>query len=120
MCIFVRFASDPHHAGLEQLRQKISNKSESIEGRLLKLGEKNDVPKLQTRSKFLVKETRKLGENLHGDSTNETLFASESLRATPPSPAVNGAQAPVPPGHVDDFRPTTPGHSPGVGNFLQN
>ncbi|KAM1048093.1 hypothetical protein ACFX2I_027291 [Malus domestica] len=58
--------------------------------------------------------------DLHGKSSTEA-----SLVVSPPPPQsgqVGGAaQPPPPPAHaVDDFRPTAPGHSPGVGHSLQN
>ncbi|KAL2333578.1 hypothetical protein Fmac_014791 [Flemingia macrophylla] len=40
---------------------------------------------------------------------------------TPSTSMVGATGAAPPPGHgVDDFRPTTPGHSPGVGHLIQN
>lgn len=36
----------------------------------------------------------------------------------PPPPTAVATSQPPPPGHADDFRPTAPGHSPGIGHSL--
>ncbi|KAE9596644.1 hypothetical protein Lal_00007581 [Lupinus albus] len=62
-------------------------------------------------------------DNVHGgvSTTNEDTLTQVS---SPTLPSVtDGATtvAPPPPGHnVDDFRPTAPGHSPGVGHSVHN
>ncbi|KAF7129574.1 hypothetical protein RHSIM_Rhsim10G0119400 [Rhododendron simsii] len=106
----------------------------SSEGRNLKPLRKNELPKLTTRSVLFEKETNEVAEkesDLHGKSTKRT--ANESVpmaplptmlpmsQMPPTLPSQIGTETRVPPpGHVDDFRPTTPGHSPGVGHSLQN
>ena len=86
----------------------------SIEGRHLKLGHINDIPKLHTHTKISNKETM-----------SKTAYANEAVPTAPKAPiATVGESETVPPppspGHVSDFRPTTPGHSPGVGHSIQN
>ncbi|KAJ4848668.1 hypothetical protein Tsubulata_041006 [Turnera subulata] len=91
----------------------------SIEARNLKRESENEFPKLQTTG-FLENKTRKLlqeNSHLHVHDNSDKPVTNVSP-PTPPAPAV-GQPAP-PPGHrVDDFRPTAPGHSPGVGHSLQ-
>ncbi|WCJ31100.1 Precursor of CEP3 [Euphorbia peplus] len=65
-----------------------------------------------------------VAQNVHinNDPNGEELSSSIS----PPAPGsiVGGGPAQTvpspPPGHVDDFRPTAPGHSPGVGHSVHN
>ncbi|KAI8032434.1 Precursor of CEP3 [Camellia lanceoleosa] len=99
----------------------------SSEGRSLKLLRKNEFPKLTSHSINFEKETKEIVDQnsyLHGESTNSTTYMNESVLLAPPPPiapsqVVDQPHSP-PPGHVDDFRPTAPGHSPGVGHSLQN
>ncbi|KAL5752916.1 hypothetical protein ACOSP7_023101 [Xanthoceras sorbifolium] len=49
-------------------------------------------------------------------NTNDNLMSPPAA----PSVAVGESLPPPPPRHADDFRPTAPGHSPGVGHSLQN
>ena len=101
---------------------------ESIQGRNLKLGKKNEFPKLQAYNKILEKETRKINNakqnnSLHGEEfPTVRVTANANLISPPaaPSVAVGESLPPPPPRHVDDFRPTAPGHSPGVGHSLGN
>ena len=82
---------------------------QSSEGRPF-LGMKREFSELETDYvKIIGKETTKSGEH----------NANKSLPTAPPTPAVAESQT-SPSGHVHDFRPTTPGHSPGVGHSLQN
>lgn len=106
----------------------------SSEGRNLKPLRKNELPILTTRSVLFKKETNEVADknsNLHGKSTSRT--ANESVPVAPLPKMVPMSQMPpsppsqtgnktrvAPTGHADDFRPTTPGHSPGVGHSLQN
>ncbi|CAK9166462.1 unnamed protein product [Ilex paraguariensis] len=106
------------------------------EGRQLQIDYKNEFPNFQTHTKISEKETiTKIAHEhsikLHGDRTNKAAYAADAVPAAPmtplmapmpASPAVAGSPppSPPPPGHVDDFRPTAPGHSPGVGHSLQN
>ncbi|KAK2410910.1 hypothetical protein P8452_71662 [Trifolium repens] len=91
---------------------------ESIEGRYLK---SNEV------KQSLMKHNNANNENVvHGSISisNAAILTSMS----PPSAVVNGATGepslpspPTTPGRdVSDFRPTTPGHSPGIGHSIHN
>ncbi|CAK7337644.1 unnamed protein product [Dovyalis caffra] len=92
----------------------LSHELQFIEGRHLKL---------KTSNKFLQKEARKLVENTTKLHVNDNLDKPvNATKVSPPAPSTPafGEPHPSPPGHVDDFRPTAPGHSPGVGHSLQN
>lgn len=85
----------------------------SIDGRYLKSNEgKQNLMKHNVASKVHVSISISNAEIL----TN----------MTPPNVAVNGATGepsppPPPPGRdISDFRPTTPGHSPGIGHSIHN
>ncbi|KAK7331096.1 hypothetical protein VNO77_25310 [Canavalia gladiata] len=81
---------------------------ESTEGRYLKYDQGNQS---------LMKHN-KHHDDMHGgnSATNEATF----INVSPPT-KVGATGAAPPPGHdVDDFRPTTPGHSPGVGHSVHN
>ncbi|KAE9613028.1 hypothetical protein Lal_00027345 [Lupinus albus] len=85
---------------------------QSIEGRYLKSD--------QDIQKFMESENQ---ENVHGgiSTTNAPILTNVSLPKLPSE--ANGATTvvPPPPGHgVDNFRPTEPGHSPGVGHSDHN
>ncbi|XP_021275344.1 precursor of CEP5 [Herrania umbratica] len=92
-----------------------------IAGRPLILDQKPKFQKVQTHGRVLAKETEAILDgkvNLHGVNIN----AADASTQSPPSPpnvVVGASQAP-PPKPVDDFRPTAPGHSPGVGHSIQN
>ncbi|GAV90337.1 hypothetical protein CFOL_v3_33746 [Cephalotus follicularis] len=92
----------------------------SIEGRHLRLDGQNEIPKIKTYKNYLEKEPEKISseqnDNFHGDGNT---VRATSLGISAPSVVIAGAQPP-PPDHVEDFRPTTPGHSPGVGHSLKN
>ena len=73
----------------------------------------------------------KSNKNMEADKTNEVEPRSSLANAIPTAPppppsdqqAVIGASQPPPPpaGHdINNFRPTVPGHSPGVGHSIQN
>ena len=54
----------------------------------------------------------------HGqENVNDGLVTpSKEISQSPPTPPTDAA-----PGHnIDDFRPTAPGHSPGVGHSVHN
>ncbi|KAG2719843.1 hypothetical protein I3760_02G009800 [Carya illinoinensis] len=97
--------------------------SQLIQGRRLLVSKNNDS---QPQNKIHEMETtinHGTGK-LHGDETTskEPIIAKAS-HPPPPPPAerVFSSQPPPPPGHgIVDFRPTTPGHSPGVGHSIQN
>ncbi|RHN42251.1 putative encoded peptide [Medicago truncatula] len=69
----------------------------------------------------------------HNEASNDDIIHvsisisnAEILNMTPPNMVVNGATGessppPPPPGRdISDFRPTTPGHSPGIGHSIHN
>ncbi|OAY35414.1 hypothetical protein MANES_12G100000v8 [Manihot esculenta] len=103
-----------------------SQELHSVDGRHLKHEKKHKSSKLHTSNKFEKEQTKfvdKLNVHGHNDSSVEVPPASRSSPAIPiPSGAVVDEPPPSPttPGHVDDFRPTAPGHSPGVGHSIQN
>lgn len=78
----------------------------------MKLEKKYDIPKFQSQS---VSEKEK---EISGNAADAGV-PSAPMTPIPPSQAVGKTQPP-PPDHVVDFRPTTPGHSPGVGHSIQN
>lgn len=98
---------------------------QSIEARNLKLEREQKTPKLQTYNKALEKELKEINPekntNLHRDeyTTVKEISASNASLTAAPSVVV-GQSTPPPPRDVHDFRPTAPGHSPGVGHSLQN
>lgn len=55
---------------------------------------------------------------------NPTVKAANANLSPPTTPSRGAVREtmppPSPPRRMDDFRPTAPGHSPGVGNSLQN
>ncbi|RDX57774.1 Precursor of CEP3, partial [Mucuna pruriens] len=79
---------------------------ESTEGRYLKCNEGNqDLVKCKDHDGI--------------SATNAATLTKVSPLT--PSTMVGATGAAPPPGHgVDDFRPTTPGHSPGVGHSVHN
>lgn len=56
-------------------------------------------------------------DQFHGQSVEEEGKGTNEAVSTPNPPT---AAASTPGRKVDDFRPTTPGHSPGVGHSIQN
>nr|GLL39049.1 hypothetical protein CDL12_03514 [Ipomoea trifida] len=48
----------------------------------------------------------------------ESATLGEPTVPGPTAPAASRSPPPPPPGRVDDFRPTAPGHSPGIGHSL--
>ncbi|KAI8020194.1 Precursor of CEP3 [Camellia lanceoleosa] len=101
---------------------------QSSEGRNLKLIRKNESPKLTSHSIIFNKETNKIAaknNKFHGETTNTAPYTDESVAMapllSPPPPSQGIDRAPLPPPtHVNDFRPTAPGNSPGVGHSIQN
>ncbi|CAK8562392.1 unnamed protein product [Lathyrus sativus] len=87
----------------------------SIEGRYLKSNEVNQS-------------LMKNNEANNDDTIHVSISVSNASTLTtmsPPNVVVNGATGepslPPPPAHdVNDFRPTAPGHSPGIGHFVHN
>ncbi|KAK7814806.1 precursor of cep3 [Quercus suber] len=94
----------------------LSQQIQSIEGRHLRGGKKSIESKtIQTQTEIYETETIKHSRVLHGDDKSNEEITSVS------SSTVNVSQPPPPPNRgVDDFRPTSPGHSPGVGHSIQN
>ncbi|KAK2657440.1 hypothetical protein Ddye_010492 [Dipteronia dyeriana] len=101
----------------------------SIQGRHLKFWKNNEFPKFQSHNKIILeKETRKIhnakqNNNLHGEEFPTVKVTTNANLMSPPAApsAAVGESLPTPsPKHADDFRPTAPGHSPGVGHSLQN
>ncbi|CAL5197688.1 unnamed protein product [Lathyrus oleraceus] len=86
----------------------------SIEGRFLKSNEVNQS---------LIKHN----ETNNDDIIHVSISVSNTSTVTnmsPPNVVVNGATgepSPPPPAHdITDFRPTAPGHSPGIGHSVHN
>ena len=85
---------------------------QSIEGRYLKPGHEGNQNLLNHRDQ----------DEVHGDIS--TINGAKLTKVSPPmipSALVGATGAPPALGHdVDDFRPTDPGHSPGVGHSVHN
>ncbi|XP_058770554.1 precursor of CEP5-like [Vicia villosa] len=84
---------------------------ESIEGRYLKSNEVNQS-------------LMKHNETNNDDIIHVTISVSNTSTLSPPNVVVNGATgepSPPSPAHdINDFRPTAPGHSPGIGHSVHN
>ncbi|KAG7993713.1 hypothetical protein I3843_01G018400 [Carya illinoinensis] len=101
-----------------------SQETQFIEGRRLLVGKNNEFQMLQTHSKIHKKETNKLGgkfRDVHHDMTaTSDAITHEAILLSPPTAVVDEGVAPPPPppthAMITDFRPTTPGHSPGIGH----
>ncbi|XVF59453.1 hypothetical protein PTKIN_Ptkin07bG0277300 [Pterospermum kingtungense] len=94
-----------------------------IVGRHLVLKQSHNFHKVQTYGRVVAKETGTIfvhKMNLHGDNINKAAVANTQSPPSPPSVVIGGATQAPPPKNADDFRPTAPGHSPGVGHSLQN
>ena len=78
------------------------------------LKNKNDV---HTSTNMFSNEIKSSSET--GTANAKDAVVSAAVEATPPAPDVTLPHT-SPPAHVNDFRPTTPGHSPGIGNSIQN
>ncbi|KAL7141367.1 hypothetical protein ABFS83_08G048200 [Erythranthe nasuta] len=86
----------------------ISQKIQSTEGRNFEV--KGRIHEFQTHTKI----------SSNKKCSSMALCGNEAAASTPPPPppvATDTRPAPAP-GHADDFRPTTPGHSPGIGHSL--
>ncbi|EEF39989.1 conserved hypothetical protein [Ricinus communis] len=102
---------------------------QSISGRHLNLETNHKFSKIQVSYINFERQHRQfIGHNVdieHND-LNKDVFAANKMSPAAPVAAAGGigeAESPPPPpasGHVDDFRPTAPGHSPGVGHSIQN
>lgn len=100
------------------------HESQLIQGRHLLASKNNDS---QPQNKIHEKETTikhaGVKKTLHGGETksNEAIIAKVLSPPPPPPPTEGELSQPPPPGHgITDFRPTSPGHSPGVGHSIQN
>ncbi|GAB4847001.1 hypothetical protein Ancab_026013 [Ancistrocladus abbreviatus] len=87
-------------------------------GRELKLRKTAEFPKLQTRQ-IGTKGLLAHNVNLHDDHAEGEAHAN-TFQSTPQAQPVGDPRSPPPLGHLDDFRPTAPGRSPGVGHSCQN
>ncbi|GAA0172688.1 hypothetical protein LIER_26460 [Lithospermum erythrorhizon] len=70
---------------------------------------------IQTHTKILHNN----GNSIVVKSTNDEVPVSASIPPSPDGAATDGKTSP-PPGHKDGFRPTTPGHSPGIGHSIHH
>ncbi|GKU98993.1 hypothetical protein SLEP1_g11915 [Rubroshorea leprosula] len=97
---------------------------QSVEGRHLKFHSE----KLKTYKRFFAKETEETAKVVESRSS---LHAADKIKAvnadvqSPPAApltpgAMAGASQAPPPRHVDNFRPTAPGHSPGIGHGIHD
>ncbi|KAK2657438.1 hypothetical protein Ddye_010490 [Dipteronia dyeriana] len=104
---------------------------QSIQGRHLKFWKNNEFPKLQSHNKIILeKETRninnaKQNNNLHGEEFPKVrVTPNANLMSPPAAPSVAAGDQSLPPPprprNTDDFKPTAPGHSPGIGHSVQN
>ena len=101
-----------------------SQETQFIEGRRLLVGKNNEFQKLPTHNKIHEKETNKHGGKFRDDhhdmmATSDAITHEAILQSPPIAAADEGvAPPPPPPAHamITDFRPTTPGHSPGIGH----
>ncbi|KAI4314952.1 hypothetical protein L6164_027808 [Bauhinia variegata] len=86
----------------------------SLEGRHLKMKNEGDHDQKETRENLV-----KHGEYVHGGG-----ITRNEATLSPPSPTTlrtTDADGASPPNRdVEDFRPTSPGHSPGVGHSNHN
>ncbi|XAR73974.1 hypothetical protein NMG60_11008116 [Bertholletia excelsa] len=98
------------------------------QGRKMMFLSKNETTKPMSSGVMFRKETKEIADHnsrLLGEITNKTENVNESVPTTPvaqvvPNSGGDVSQQPPPPGHVDDFRPTAPGHSPGIGHSTKN
>ncbi|XP_042493889.1 precursor of CEP3-like [Macadamia integrifolia] len=97
----------------------------SVEGRHLKIGmTKVSNKKPITPTEKIETSSTKVGENissLRGVSKEfkpaAALVHMEATEdANPAVPLINSPSPPPPPGQTEGFRPTAPGHSPGIGH----
>ncbi|KAG8641249.1 hypothetical protein MANES_13G126600v8 [Manihot esculenta] len=96
---------------------------QSVDGkRHLKLERKHKLSKLQISNKFEKEEKNFIHKhNVHGDNDSDVELPQPASFVPADAVVVGEPQSsPPPPAHVDDFRPTAPGHSPGVGHSIQN
>ena len=80
----------------------------SIHGRPLNLGKSNELH---------LNETKIVGNFMNGDNEESFVIAPPSDGETDASQAL---PLPPPGRDINDFRPTAPGHSPGVGHSVHN
>ncbi|TYH29025.1 hypothetical protein ES288_A02G191200v1 [Gossypium darwinii] len=68
--------------------------------------------------RHLISDQKETGTNFNKAAVANTQSLASSSSPTPS--VVVGATETPPPKNANDFRPTAPGHSPGVGHSLQN
>ncbi|KAL3525710.1 hypothetical protein ACH5RR_014082 [Cinchona calisaya] len=96
----------------------MSQNLQIIEGRNLSFHrQKYPTEKRVSRGQYGISETNQMKNALPTALMEATPGPAAMLPGPPPAPPapVGGA-----PGHAENFRPTTPGRSPGIGNFIQN
>nr|KJB17891.1 hypothetical protein B456_003G022400 [Gossypium raimondii] len=69
--------------------------------------------------RHLILDHKEIGTYVNKAAVARTQSSPSPSRPTPSVVVVGATQAP-PPKNANDFRPTGPGHSPGVGHSLQN
>ncbi|CAI9110148.1 OLC1v1010124C1 [Oldenlandia corymbosa var. corymbosa] len=95
----------------------ISQNIQFIEGRNLSLKSKTNA--------MMTTSSRGMGKT-DINPMEDGVFAGTEPMSTPSAAAAVATLAPPPQppagssGHADNFRPTAPGHSPGIGNAIQN
>lgn len=101
-----------------------SQETRFIEGRRLLVGKNNEFVTLQIDTKIHEKETIKHRGKFHPDhdTTSDAVTQAIVVLSPPTAPAdEDEAPPPPPPAHaINDFRPTAPGHSPGVGHSIHH
>nr|DAD22341.1 TPA_asm: hypothetical protein HUJ06_023804 [Nelumbo nucifera] len=96
-----------------------------VEGRPLSLGKDKELNKKSVMAtENSLRGTRKESENNSSplSQTTTSMVASMDESGAPPVSGQDGySQAgPLDSSHIDGFRPTTPGHSPGIGHSHGN
>ncbi|PIN23758.1 hypothetical protein CDL12_03513 [Handroanthus impetiginosus] len=96
-----------------------SQKIQSIDGRNLKFKNKNELEAHTKISTQWSGKFTKHDKSLALDCSNTAACRNEPAltQPTPPSPPATESQLP-PSRHADDFRPTAPGHRPGIGHSV--
>lgn len=105
----------------------LAKKISFVDGRPLNIEKNNNQSLFQTINKeTTTSKSIVLGAkaNITGAklvSANSASISTKSPTSTSTSGVADASQGPPPPFRgVNDFRPTAPGHSPGVGHFIHN
>lgn len=69
--------------------------------------------------RHLISDPKETGTNFNKLAVSNTQPLASPSPPTPTDVVVGATETP-PPKNANDFRPTAPGHSPGVGHSLQN